>query len=117
MWLRWACQPVAAVGVFALYDIHQSQTDKGKMNMPLPRKPPKFYELTRIEKAIAVFCWHEKPTQSALNMVGVEAQIQEGIDRYRLGAKKMTIDQMEREGHDSKRLGEHLAATGGSSPS
>ncbi|SFD10079.1 A nuclease family of the HNH/ENDO VII superfamily with conserved AHH [Microbulbifer thermotolerans] len=51
-------------------------------------------------------------TQSDLNRVSVAAQIQIGIDTYRLQASEMSEEQLRNEKHNSTRLARHLEEIG-----
>lgn len=55
-------------------------------------------------------------TQSDINKVMVAAQIQDGIERYRLGISEMDYIQLREEEHDSARLGRHLVEKHGKRP-
>jgi hypothetical protein len=67
--------------------------------MPIPEKQTQYYEKNLLDHVIDNVASEENPlTASNLNRVGVAAQIQMGIDRYRMAAKGMTEDQLLEEG-------------------
>lgn len=55
-------------------------------------------------------------TESDINKVMVAAQIQEGIERYRLAAAGLDFTQLREEEHDSAKLGRHLVERYGPRP-
>ncbi len=60
------------------------------------------------DKAIDHFAALEDPTLGDLNRVGVMAQVESGIDAYRIEALSKSSAELEKEDHLSKRLNEHL---------
>jgi A nuclease family of the HNH/ENDO VII superfamily with conserved AHH len=67
--------------------------------------------------AIDYFATLEKPTIADLNLVKIQASIQDGIDRYRLGALGMSDEQLETERHSSKRMAAYMTASADPRPS
>lgn len=55
-------------------------------------------------------------TQSDFNKVTVAAQIQDGIERYRMSAQQRTSEELIKEDHNSKRLSLHLVESYGPRP-
>ncbi len=85
--------------------------------MPIPEKQTQYYEKNLLDRVIDNVASEDNPlTASNLNKVGVAAQIQMGIDRYRMAAKGMTEEQLMDEGHNSALLGFHLEQAWGTRP-
>lgn len=84
--------------------------------MPLPQKITKHYELSRTDKAIAEFCWLEKPTPKNFNIIGVIAQVEAGIEAFRAKATTMSNRELLTEPHKSTRLAEQLTLSGDPRP-
>lgn len=55
-------------------------------------------------------------TQADINKVIVAAQVQEGIERYRMNAAQKTTQELADEEHSSSRLGSHLVERYGTRP-
>jgi hypothetical protein len=81
--------------------------------MPIPEPTEKYYEKNLLDRVIDnVIARNNALTQSDFNRVGVAAQIQTGIDKYRAAAKTMSSNALEDEVHNSARLGRHLEEVG-----
>jgi hypothetical protein len=81
--------------------------------MAIPEYTEKFYEKNLLDRVIDnVIAQNKTLTQSDFNRVGVAAQIQTGIDKYRAAAKTMNSNTLEDEVHNSARLGRHLEDVG-----
>lgn len=85
--------------------------------MPIPVPTLKVFEMTRIDLAIMAFAKLEKPTIADINRVKTQASIQDGIDKYRLGAVDMNDQQLENEKHSSQRMASYMAASTDPRPS
>ncbi|TQV81183.1 hypothetical protein FKG94_08740 [Exilibacterium tricleocarpae] len=84
--------------------------------MPIPAYTLKAYEKTRVDLAIEHFSTLENPTLSDLNVVRIQASVQDGIDSYRVCAVDMTETDLENEGHSSKRMAGYMEASGDTRP-
>ncbi|PUA27926.1 MAG: hypothetical protein B0W54_15550 [Cellvibrio sp. 79] len=84
--------------------------------MAFPRTEKKLYEKDRVDLAIDDFAKIEKPKKSDLNRVKVMAQIEQGIDKYRAAASKMSIDELEGEAHQSTILAHFMEVNGDIKP-
>jgi hypothetical protein len=85
--------------------------------MPIPEQPTAHYLKDALDIVIdSVAGKKEALTQSDINKVAVAAQIQEGIERYRMDAAKKTSNELYEEEHNSKRLGNHLVERYGKRP-
>ncbi|MES2674458.1 MAG: AHH domain-containing protein [Pseudomonadota bacterium] len=85
--------------------------------MSIPFATLKTYEKNRVDLAIDEFAKLEKPTVADLNRVKTQASIQNGIDRYRIGAVGMSDKQLETERHSSKRMACYMTASTDARPS
>lgn len=79
--------------------------------MPIPADTLMTYDMTRVDLAIMDFAKIENPTRKDLDTVRVKAQIEDGIDVYRMGATEMTRKQLEEEAHSSKRMSGHMGVS------
>lgn len=85
--------------------------------MPIPEKTTLYHEKNLLDRVIDNAAAQDKPLSiSNLNKVSVAAQIQQGIDKYRLKAQAMTEDELKTETHNSMLLGWHLEQTGKKRP-
>jgi hypothetical protein len=75
-----------------------------------------YYQKGKTDLAVDHFAGLENPTIADLNLVGVTAQVEQGIDEYRIGALSLVQSELESETHLSKRLNEHLALSGDEKP-
>lgn len=78
--------------------------------MAIPADTLKVYEMNRVDRAIEVFANIENPTISDLNAVKTQADIECGIEQYRVGALAMTELQRLDEKHSSTKLAEFMEA-------
>lgn len=67
------------------------------------------YKKDLTDKAIDHFASLDNPTLSDLNRVGVAAQVEAGLDKYRIDALKHSQAELEKEEHLCKRLNDHLS--------
>lgn len=84
--------------------------------MPRLPKAKKFYEMDPVDRAVADFSVLENPQPSDLHLVRTVAQVQRGLDIYRAQAEGMTVEEMEEEKHNSKRLGRYMTQDGDPRP-
>ena len=85
--------------------------------MPIPEKHIKYYEKDLLEHALDNVAAGDDPLSPAnRNKVATAAQVQMGIDLYRMAAKGMSEDQLLGEGHNSAVLGFHLEQAYGPRP-
>jgi len=68
----------------------------------------KYFEMDRVDCAIANFASIENPTRADLNRVLTVAQVECELDIYRIEAWGISRDELEAEAHDSQRLGRHM---------
>jgi hypothetical protein len=85
--------------------------------MTYTRDDKKVYQKDRLDLAIDRFAKIERPTRNDLNLVKITAQVERGLDRYRADAMRMSIDELEDEGHQSSLLAHFLAVSGDPKPS
>lgn len=84
--------------------------------MAPPRKNIKYYQKDHLDLAIDRFAALKRPTIGDLNRVEIAAQIQAGLNAYRAQAKDMSPDELLDEVHDSRLLGQFMAAGGDPRP-
>ena len=89
--------------------------------MPIPEPAEKYYLQTALDRAIDNFGKKHNSDQLRYQLaeeayIGVIASIQAGLEKYRQAAAKMGSKDIRGEEHNSKRLGEHLRATGKAKP-
>ncbi|WP_062267108.1 AHH domain-containing protein [Endozoicomonas arenosclerae] len=84
--------------------------------MPEVENQKPYYKKDRVEQAINKFASIKNPKVADLEAVGNLAQVESQLDRYRSATKNMTIDQLEDEEHQSKRLAEYLTISGDPKP-
>lgn len=85
--------------------------------MPLPEQPTPHYLKDALDIVIENTASKEgNLTQSDINKVIVAAQIQEGIERYRMSVAQKTSKELLEEEHNSARLGRHLVERYGVRP-
>lgn len=85
--------------------------------MPLPEQPTPHYLKDPLDLVIERTAANENPlTQSDINKVMVAAQIQDGIERYRMKTTARTSKELFVEEHNSARLGRHLVERFGARP-
>ncbi|WP_051786173.1 AHH domain-containing protein [Endozoicomonas numazuensis] len=84
--------------------------------MAVPVNEKRYYQKDRVEHSIDRFASTKNPTPADLIAVSVTAQVELGIDRYRIGADEMTRKELRNEQHESSRLAGHLEDTGDSKP-
>ncbi len=85
--------------------------------MPIPEKVTLYHEKNLLDRVIDNVASQENAlSASDLNRVSVAAQIQQGIDNYRLKAQSMTEDELTSEAHNSSLLGWHLEQSGKKRP-
>lgn len=85
--------------------------------MSIPERKVLYHEKDLLDRAIEEVTSQSKElTSTDLGRISTAAQIQAGIDRYRLEADGMTADQLRAEDHNSKLLGRHLEQTGNPRP-
>lgn len=85
--------------------------------MPIPERNLPYYEKDLLDRVIDQVAKTDEPLNAAnFNKVAIAAQIQAGIDRYRLAATNMNVDQILSEQHNSRLLGFHLEQVYGVRP-
>ena len=85
--------------------------------MPIPEKHTQYYEKDLLDRVLDNVISNSDPlSASNLNKVATAAQIQMGIDRYRMEAKGMSVDEILSENHNSTLLGLHLEQAFGVRP-
>lgn len=85
--------------------------------MPIPESSLKYHEKNLLDHVIDnVLDQSKSLSQSDFNRVGVAAQLQAGIDKYRADVKVMDSVSLEMEPHNSARLGRHLEEAGQKRP-
>lgn len=84
--------------------------------MALPKTVKKFADKDRVDQAIDHFSTLDSPTAGDLNRVKIASQVERGLDKYRAAAKKMNIDELEDERHQSSLLSHFMSASGNPKP-
>lgn len=86
--------------------------------MPIPKQPTPHYLKDPLDLVIENTANQTgELTQSDINKVVVAAQVQEGIERYRLNTAQKSAQELFAEEHNSARLGRHLVERYGIRPS
>ncbi|MES2824956.1 MAG: AHH domain-containing protein [Pseudomonadota bacterium] len=81
--------------------------------MPIPEKITLYHEKSLLDRTIDNVAAQEAPlSTSDFNKLGVAAQIQEGIDRYRAQAADLSSQALNEEDHKPARLAAHLEQAG-----
>ena len=84
--------------------------------MAIPQRQKLYHEMDRVERSEHAFATKESVTQMDLVDVAIAAQVELGIDQYRMDAKTMKQKELRDEEHQSARLAKHLAEHGDPRP-
>jgi len=80
--------------------------------MSIPVQTLKTYEMTRVDRAIVKFSNIEIPVIGDILSVKCVAQVEEGLELYRVGAVEMSQTDLKAEEHNSERLAQHMTSAG-----
>lgn len=78
--------------------------------MTIPARMLKAYEMTNVDRAIVDFAKIENPTVADLNVVRAQANVQIGIEKYRVNALSMTERERLEERHNSGNMADYMEA-------
>ena len=84
--------------------------------MPVSPRVKSYAEKDNVERIIDTFATKEDPTLADLEAVGIVAQVESQLDRYRMNASEMEAKKIRDEVHESKRMAEYLALDGDPRP-
>ena len=84
--------------------------------MAIPQRTKRFHEMDRVERSEEAFANKASVTYMDLVSVAITAQVEMGIDRYRMEAEALKQKELRSEEHQSARLAKHLEECGDPRP-